>query len=213
MDNNKKAVITKKIEKTMASLKRNNMQAFYAEDKKQAADIAMSLIHESDSIRCGGSMSLEEAGIISRLRAGSYNFLYQNTPGLTPEQVREIHVSAFTADAYLTSSNAITEKGELYNVDGNSNRVAAMVYGPKRVIVVAGYNKLVANVEEAAERVKAIAGPANSTRLSRNTPCVPSGRCMDCRSEDRICCNYVVMAMQRHKDRVKVVIVGEELGY
>lgn len=213
MDGNKKLIITKKIERTLENLKRNNMQAFYVEAKNQVADKLQELLQEGDTVSCGGSMTLFEAGIIDQLRSGRYNFLDRYKPDLTPAQIGDVFIGAFSADAYVCSSNAITENGELYNVDGNSNRVAAMLFGPKSVIIVAGHNKIVKNIEEAAERVRSIAAPANAVRLNCKTPCVQTGYCGNCKSEDRICCNYVVMGQQREKGRIKVVIVGEELGY
>lgn len=120
---------------------------------------------------------------------------------------------AFFADTYLTSTNALTEEGELYNVDGNGNRVAAMLFGPKQVIVVAGYNKIVADMEAACRRIEKIAAPANVVRLGLSAPCAQTGECMHCHSEGRICCDYVRMGMQRTPGRIKVIIVGEPLGY
>ena len=122
------------------------------------------------------------------------------------------------------SSNAVTENGELYNVDGNSNRVSALLYGPSSVIVVIGVNKIVKNIDEAVRRVKVCAAPKNTVRLSCETPCSKTGECVSllredskmpdgCRCDGRICCNYVVCAQQRHKNRIKVVIVNEQLGY
>ena len=158
-------------------------------------------------------LTLEECGIMNLLRSGLYDFLDRSAPGTTPDKVEEIYRMAFCADAYLTSSNAITEQGELFNVDGNCNRVAAMLFGPKSVIVVAGYNKIVADLEEAVLRLKKTAAPANAIRLHCATPCAKVGECMDCHSDGRICCNYLVSAQQRHQDRIKVILVGEELGY
>ena len=136
----------------------------------------------------------------------------------------DIYRKTFSADVYFTSSNAVTLKGELYNVDGNSNRVAAMIFGPEKVVVVVGVNKLVNSIDDAVSRVKEIAAPANCVRLEKNTYCKVNGKCVTaddktgdfcagCRSEDRICCNYTVMSMQRNKGRVNVIIVNEELGY
>jgi L-lactate utilization protein LutB len=213
MDTNKKQIINKKIEKTLENLKRNNMQALYVDNKEQLIDKIKELIDEGANVTCGGSMTLFETGIMEHLRSGRYHLHDRYKPELTLEQVREIYISAFSSDAYICSSNAITEDGELYNVDGNSNRVAAMLYGPKSVIVIAGYNKIVKDIDEAVARVQSIAAPANAARLSCKTPCVETGHCTSCKSKDRICCNYVVMAQQRHKDRIKVIIVGEEFGY
>ena len=133
--------------------------------------------------------------------------------GKNPDEVGEIMRKAFVSDSFLSSSNAITENGELYNVDGNGNRVAAMIYGPKQVVVVVGVNKIVNDIDEAVARVVKVAAPKNTVRLERATPCVKTGVCGHCRSEDRICCSYVTLAQQRVPDRIKVVIVDEELGY
>jgi L-lactate utilization protein LutB len=213
MDGNKKLIFTKKIERTLENLEKNNMQAFYVESKTQIVDLVQELLQDGDTVSCGGSMTLFETGVIDHLRSNRYKFLDRYKPGLTRAQINDIFIASFSADAYVCSSNAITENGELYNVDGNSNRVAAMIYGPQNVIVVAGYNKIVRNVEEAAERVRSIAAPANAARLNSKTPCVQTGYCGNCKSEDRICCNTVVMGPQRQKGRIKVIIVGEELGY
>ena len=144
-------------------------------------------------------------------------------PDLTQEQKEEAMRAAFSADFYLASANAITEDGELYNVDGNSNRVAALLYGAKNVIVVAGVNKLVKNLDEAVLRVKTIAAPKNAARLSCNTPCAKLGHCISlernggmtdgCKTPARICANFTVMAYQRHASRTKVILVDESLGY
>lgn len=213
MDQYKKAVLGIKISKTMDNLLKNNMQAYYVEKKEQVVEKIRELTKEGDTVTCGGSQTLFEAGVIDYLRSGRYNYLDRYEPGLSKEQIFDIFTQAFSADVYICSSNAITEKGELYNVDGNCNRVAAMVYGPKSVIVVAGYNKIVKNLEEAVNRVRNVAAPMNAVRLNRDTPCVHTGFCVDCSSEERICRSYVTMSSQAVKDRVKVIIVGEELGY
>ncbi|MBQ7901740.1 MAG: lactate utilization protein, partial [Clostridia bacterium] len=135
-----------------------------------------------------------------------------------------IYRAVFSADAFITSTNAITENGELYNVDGNSNRVSAMLFGPERVIVVAGYNKIVADINDAIKRVKTIAAPINSARLGVETPCTKTGKCVSlakanpeicdgCASDARICANYTIMSRQKRSDRVYVILVGEELGF
>ena len=224
MDQNTKEIIRKRIEKTKKSLEKNNMQVHYVETKAEVADKVRALLKDGDTVGVGGAMTLFESGVIDLLRSGKYNFLDRYAEGLTGEEINQVFLASFSADAYVTSSNAITEDGELYNVDGNSNRVAAICFGPKSVIIVAGYNKLVKNLDEAIIRVKTTAAPANSTRLSCKTYCKEVGECMSfsgepdkmssgCSSPGRICCNYVVSAYQRHKDRIKVILVGEELGY
>ncbi len=213
MNEHMRTIIEKRINKTMANLERNKMQPFYAKTKEDALKIVESLILQGQTVSCGGSATLQECGIMDLLRSGRYQFLDRSKPGLTQDEIKEIYRKTFFADNYLLSANAITENGELYNVDANSNRVAAMLYGPDSVIVVAGYNKIVPNLEAAAERVKKIAAPVNAVRLQCETPCTKAGECLSCHSEGRICCNYVVSAQQRHKNRIKVILVGEELGF
>ena len=214
MDENVRFVVEERIKRTMEQLKKNRMEAYYAPTKEEARQIALGLLHEGDVISCGGSMSIAECGLLEAVRqSGQYRFLDRARPGITPEEIEKLYRDTFFCDVYLASSNAVTEQGELFNVDGNSNRVAAMLYGPKSVIVVAGYNKIVPDIDAAVQRVKKVAAPINAVRLHCETPCAKVGECMNCHSEGRICCNYVVSAQQRHKNRIKVVLVGEELGF
>jgi len=222
MNEIKTEIIKLQIEKVIVALEKNNMYGFYAKDRDEARVIAASLLTEGDIVSNGGSITLEQCGIIGLLRSGKYNYLDRAAPGLSKEQVREIYLKTFGADVFLCSANAITLDGKLYNVDGNSNRVAALLFGPKSVVVVAGYNKIVPDIEAAAKRVKTMAAPCNCMRLNCENFCREKGVCCEadndelgsgCQSEGRICCNYVVCAKQRHKDRIKVILVGEELGY
>ena len=223
MDDNKKKIMEMRVQKTVEALKKNGMEAMYAPTRKEAIEQVAEYLEEGQLVTCGGSMTLEECGIMNLLRSGLYEFLDRSAPGTTPDKVEEIYRMAFCADAYLTSSNAITEQGELFNVDGNCNRVAAMLYGPKSVIVVAGYNKIVANLDEAVLRLKKVAAPANCIRLNRDTYCAHTGECKGvcgsmaegCSSPDRIGAGYTVIAKQqpRYAGRIKVILVGEELGY
>lgn len=224
MNPHKKEIIEKRIEKTIKNLRANNMEAHYAKTSKDALDLVKEMLTEGCLVSRGGSETLKEIGVIDELRSGKYNFLDREREGITPEEKEAIHRDTFHTDFYLTSSNAITENGELYNVDANSNRVPAIIFGPKNVIVVAGYNKLVRDINDAILRVKRNAAPPNTVRLSMGAPCSKTGECISlknnqslmcdgCRVSDRICSNYVVSAYQRHKDRIKVIIVGEELGF
>lgn len=215
MDKNKYEIIRLKMERCADALRKNNIYCECVENTEEALDVISTLIHSGDTVAVGGSMTLFESGVIDMLRNGTYNFLDRYENGISKEQINEIHEKSFSADAYFMSSNAITEKGELYNVDGNGNRVAALVYGPKSVIVVAGYNKIVKDVEEAKRRVCEIAAPANAVRLNTNSPCTQTGRCVNCMSEVRICATTVITGhqMPKFKDRIKVILVGEELGY
>lgn len=213
MDKNMKWVIDQKVQRTMENLEKNNMEAYYVENEKEVLEKIKELITEGETVSVGGSMTLFETGVLDLLRNDKYNFLDRYKPGLTKEDIKDIYRKSFCADAYFTSSNAITEDGELYNVDGNGNRVAAMIYGPDKVIVIAGINKIVKDVDEAIERNKRIAAPANTKRLARKTPCAKLGYCVDCSSPDRICNDYVLIRKQGQKGRIKVIIVGTELGY
>ncbi len=212
------------IQETMKNLEANNMKPYFCETSQDALELVKSLLKSGDTVACGGSVTLKETGIDNLLKSGEYNFLDRGREGITPEEIEEVFIGAFSADAYLMSTNALTKKGELYNVDGNSNRVAALLYGPKSVIIVCGYNKIVENLDEAVERVKKAAAPLNTKRLHTNSYCENAGECMSlkednpfmcdgCKGAGRICCNYVVSAQQRKKDRIKVIIVGESLGY
>lgn len=213
MDNNLKWVNECRINRTIESLKKNNMNGYLANNKEEIVTMIESIIKKEDVVSCGGSMSLFEVGIIDYLREEQYNFLDRYEEGLSREEIENIFRQSFFADSYITSTNAITEKGELYNVDGNGNRVAAMLYGPKKVIVVVGVNKIVKDIDEAIRRNREIAAPANAKRLNRKTPCAKVGYCMDCNSNDRICNEYTIIKRQGNKDRVHVIFLNEELGY
>ena len=217
-----KRTIERKLERTAENLRRNNIGAYIAEDRRDAVRIVEGLLKENDTISCGGSVSLAESGVLDLMKSGKYNFL-DRSKAEGRDEVEDIYRRTFSADVFLTSANAVTENGELYNVDGNSNRVAAILYGPESVIFVVGYNKIVRTIDEAVKRVKTCAAPPNADRLDCGTPCTKTGECVSlkaggdmpagCRSEGRICCNYVVSAWQRKKERMKVVLVKEELGF
>ena len=213
-----------RIEKTMQNLKHNKMEPYFVENGEEACGLVKKLINKGDVVSCGGSVTLKQTGVYDVISSTDYNFLDRSVPGLTREQIEDVYRKTFSADVFVTSTNALTENGELYNVDGNSNRVAAILYGPKSVVVVCGVNKLVKNIEEAVYRVKTKAAPPNTVRLGIDTYCAKKGQCVSlgkdnpelcegCHGDGRICCNYVVCAQQRHVNRIKVIIVNEELGY
>lgn len=208
-----------RIRRTMDALEKNNMNAYYAPASDDAVRIVETLLQEGDTISCGGSVTLDASGVKALMRSGRYRFLDREAVQTDAER-QEIYRKTFSADAFLTSSNAITERGELYNIDGGGNRVAAMLFGPKKVIVVAGYNKIMRDLDAAQAYVKGITTPANALRLHIDTPCTHAAcpgtdgnMCGGCRSENRICSLYTVMARQRVKGRVHVILIGEEIGY
>lgn len=223
MDNNLKSVIEKKIELTSKALNKNNIETYFAGKKEDVWAVVETLLKENDVIASGGSMSLEECSITRKLRTDS-RFTYLDRTAVAPEEVPALYIKSFSSDVYLCSSNAVTENGELYNVDGNCNRIACIAFGPKSVIMVVGYNKIVKDLDSAIMRVKELSAPANCNRLSCPTPCSVTGQCISlkkdnpemtdgCNCDSRVCCNYLVSGFQRHKGRIKVIFVGEELGY
>lgn len=197
------------INRTIDNLRLNNMDGYFVNSREQLFELLDKLIPLGSTVGHGGSVTLDEVGVTDWLRKREVTFLDRAKAADPSECMRQ----SMVADVYMCSTNAITEAGELYNVDGRGNRVSAMIYGPKSVIVIAGINKLVANLEQAVSRVECTAAPLNAARLSMNTPCAATGRCGHCHSADRICCNYVVMAQQREKGRIKVIVLDEKLGY
>lgn len=213
MDESLRLVYKKKAEKVIDSLKKNNINGYLVEKKEDVSDLVAKIIKKGATVTAGGSISLFESGVIDYLRRGDYNFIDRYQDGLSQDEIKQIYLSAFSADAYFTSTNAITEDGSLYNVDGNGNRVAAMIYGPEKVIVIAGVNKIVKDLDAAIERNKSIAAPPNTIRLGKKTPCARLGYCVDCSSPDRICNKYTLIKKERDKNRMHVILVNESLGY
>lgn len=216
--------MTERIEKTINALKSNHMDVYFCETGAEAKEKAMSLIAKGSTVAIGGSVTVSSLGILDELRSGDYNFIDRHA-AKTPEELKEVFRKSFFADSYICSTNAITVNGELYNIDGTGNRVACMLYGPDSVVIVAGVNKIVDSLDEAIVRLKEIAGPLNCKRLNKNTYCQKTGKCVAfangkehemtsaCKSPDRICRDYVVMAEQVQKGRIKIVLVNENLGY
>ncbi|MBQ1545987.1 MAG: lactate utilization protein [Clostridia bacterium] len=211
------------IQGLIINLKNNNMTSYFVDTKEDALELVEKLIPEGASVTNGGSVTLGEVGVTELLRSGKYEYL-DRSRCVTREDTQELYRKSFGVDFFLTSSNAVTMNGELYNVDGNANRVANIAYGAKKVIVIVGVNKIVDDLGEAVLRVKQIAAPLNAKRLELQTYCAQCGECVSlkktdpamsdgCHSPQRICCQYLVSGFQRDPDRVSVIIVNEELGY
>ena len=213
MDKNVIWVNEQRILRTIKALEKNNMNGYMVASNVDLISKIEELISPKSKVSCGGSMTLFETGVIDHLKSGRYEFLDRYKEGLTQDEIKEIFRQSFLSDAYVTSTNAITENGEIYNVDGNGNRVAAMLYGPDKVIIVAGINKIVPNVEEAIIRTKEYASPINAKRLNKETPCTKIGRCVECNSDNRICNEYTLIKRQIDKNRIHVIFLNDDLGY
>lgn len=202
-----------RIKEAINNLQRNNMAGFYIESRQELRSLLSSLLAEGEKIGCGDSITLEETGVFEYLRNGKYIFYDKHQQSLTSEDKRKLYLNNFDADTFITGTNAVTMDGKLFNIDGNGSRVAPMIYGPRQVIVVVGINKLVDTVEDAIQRTRQIAAPLDAKRLNKNTPCVKLGRCIDCKHEQRICNDFVLIARQFSKDRIKVIFINGDYGY
>ena len=213
MDKNIQWYNEEKIKRTKAALEKRNYQVYVVESPEGAVEKLKEIMDKGSTVSVGGSVTLSESGVMELLKNGDYNFLDRYKEGLTGEDIEKLYRECFFADYYITSSNAITQDGELVNLDGTGNRVAAMIFGPKKVVVVAGINKIVKNLDDAYERVRNQAAPINCKRLNRKTPCTEVGRCMDCASPDRICNHYVVTYRQKAPGRGIVILIKQQMGY
>lgn len=200
-------------ENIIDKFKLRGIEGYYCTDRKEANTKAKSFLTPNCTISWGGSVTLTEIGLIDDLKKSDNYILYDRAKATTSEEKRQMFGKIVTADYYFMSSNAITMDGELVNIDGNGNRVACLCNGPLNVIIIAGMNKIVESVEDAVSRTRNIAAPPNTVRLGLNTPCATAGRCCDCLSADCICDQIVITRMSRVSGRIKVILVGEELGY
>jgi hypothetical protein len=199
--------------KIIEKLKLRNMDGYYAATKEDAlALVKDKFLTKGVSVAWGGSMTLKEIGIMDYLNE-SECIVYDRMSTKTPEEEKIMKGNMINADYFLMSTNAITMDGQLVNIDGFANRVSFLCYGPEHVLVLAGMNKVVPNVETGIQRVQNIASPPNALRLNKNTPCALNGKCADCLSEDCICSQIVVTRRSTIKDRITVILIGEELGY
>lgn len=212
MDKIKEWHTEKLIEKLKKNFLKRNMDMFYLEKRENLQEIVQKYIKEGDTVSFGGSVTLEETGILDFFRKGNYNFLDRDAYK-TREEKDEVYRKTFNADSYFLSANAVTLDGEIVNVDGYGNRISAMIFGPKQVFVVIGINKLVSDIKEAEERIKLYAGPMDAKKLSKHTPCTITGECSDCASPERICNKYLVYRREHNQGRMKIILINEELGY
>ncbi|MBO4836599.1 MAG: lactate utilization protein [Clostridia bacterium] len=196
-------------QKVIKGLESRNMSGYYAASREEALEKALALIPEGSSVTMGGAMSAHEIGLVEALKKGNYNFIDRDA---YPDR-RQAMLLAYDADVFLSSANAMTEDGVLVNIDGNSNRVSAIAQGPRKVIFIVGMNKVCSDVDGAMKRARNVAAPANAQRFGLSTPCAKTGACMNCKSPDTICCQFLITRFSRHKDRIHVILVNDFLGF
>ncbi len=202
----------KQVERTIDALKKNHFEALYVPDSKSALDEVMRQIPDGATVAVGGSVTLAQMGLLEALGNRSIRLIWPMRQGKTQEEIFDFIRASFSSDIFLSSTNAVTEDGKLFNVDASGNRVGAMFIGPRKTIIVCGVNKIVKDIEAAEKRVKEWTAPQNAKRLGRKTPCAETGVCMDCKSPDRICNIYVVLAKKPARIAMTVILVGEPLG-
>lgn len=196
-------------QKVIKGLEARNMTGYYAKSKEEALKIALELIPEGSSVTHGGSYSLEEIGLKKALTEGNYNYIDRDAT----DDKRAAALFAYESDFFLGSVNAMTEDGVLVNIDGNSNRVSAYAYGPQKLLLIVGINKVTNDIDSAMKRARNEAAPINAQRFGLNTPCSKTGACMNCLSPDTICCQFLITRFSRHKDRIHVILVNDDLGF
>lgn len=199
--------------KTVEALKHNRFHAVYYKTAQQALEQTLSMIPADATVGIAGSWTLIQLNVVELLEARGNTVFCHHKPGLTPEEILDIRRKQLTCDVFLTSTNAITEDGRLVNMDATGNRVAAMMFGPKKVIVIAGENKIVENFDAAMQRIRKTAAPLNNKRLNRPNPCVHTGECMDCQGPTRLCNITSILHKKPPVSDIHVFVVGESLGY
>ena len=193
-------------------LQSRNMEGYYAETKEEALKKALELIPEGASVSWGGSMSMMEIGLHDALMKGNY----QKQPreeAKTPEEKKAAERFAYSADYFISSSNAVTEDGILINIDGNANRVSAIAYGPEHVLMIVGMNKIARDTDAAMSRARNVAATCNTQRFPIKTPCKTTGACADCKTPDTICCQFLMTRYSKHPGRIQVILVNDDLGF
>ena len=195
--------------KVIKGLQSRNMSGSYAVDRAEALRLALELIPEGSTVTMGGGVSVHEIGLVDALKNGNYRFIDRDAMA----DKRAAMLAAYDADVFLASTNAITEDGVLVNIDGNSIRVSAIAQGPKKVVLIVGMNKVCSDVDGALKRARNVAAPINAQRFGLSTPCAKTGSCMDCKSPDTICCQFLITRFSRHPGRIHVILVNDTLGF
>ena len=212
MDKNKEKYYENVANTIIKNFNKRQIEGYYCPNKKSALEKALELMPKGSSIGWGGSMTLIEIGLIDAIKNGDYKVVDRDIT-TNSEELRKIYGEICCADYFLMSTNAITLDGELINIDGRGNRVAFLCYGPQNVLILTGMNKVVTDVESGFKRTKDIAASPNAIRLNRKTPCAITGKCENCYSPDCMCGQLVVTRRSGISNRIKVILIGEEMGY
>ena len=209
MNKNITARNEKLAKEVIKGLESRQMSGYWAADKEEALKQALALIPEGSTVTMGGAMSAHEIGLVEALKKGNYHFIDRDEAN----DPRAAMLAAYDADVFLSSANAMTQDGVLVNIDGNANRVSAIAQGPRKVIFIVGMNKVCDDLDGAMKRARNVAAPINAQRFDINTPCNKTGKCMDCKSPDTICCQFLITRFERHPGRVHVILVNDALGF
>ena len=212
MEDVKKAARRTTAERIIRKLSIRNMTGHYRDTAAEAVELARELVEPGQSVTWGGSVSFSESGIKAALEADGHPMI-DRSRAATPKEQDAMWLEQVGADWFFMGANAITLDGELVNIDGNANRLALLLHGPKHVCVIAGMNKVVADVESGLKRIRTVTCPLNATRLHTSTPCELIGACADCHAAGCMCCQEVITRHSRHNGRIHVVLVGEDLGF
>ena len=195
--------------KVIEGLGSRNMTGYYAKDKEEALKLALELIPKGCSVTMGGCMSAQEIGLTDAVKTSDYRYIDRNAAA----DKRAAELETYGADVFISSANAMTDDGVLVNIDGNSNRVSAIAYGPKKVVFIVGINKICSDIDSALKRARNVAATTNVQRFGLSTPCTKTGTCFNCKSPDTICCQFLITRYSRHKDRIHVILVNDSLGF
>ncbi|SDB42070.1 lactate utilization protein [Butyrivibrio sp. INlla16] len=196
-------------QKVIKGLESRNMSGYYAATREEAVKKALEIIEEGSTVTMGGAVSAHEIGLVDAVKNGNYNFIGRDAA----TDKRAAMLAAYDADVFLSSANAMTEDGIIVNIDGNSNRVSAIAQGPKKVLFIVGMNKICDDLDGAMKRARNVAAPINAQRFGLSTPCAKTGACMDCKSPDTICCQFLITRFSRHEGRIHVILVNDILGF
>lgn len=207
----KKIYYEKRAAVLIKNLKSRHFDAYYCPDRESALNKALELIPEGSSVGWGGAMSAKQIGLLDAIKSGNYRAIDRMVTN-SPEEKLEAERQCLFSDVFLTGANGLSLDGQMVNIDGYGNRVAAIIYGPKTVLVIAGMNKVVDTLEDALQRARTVAAPANQQRFQLNNPCTVTGSCADCKSEECICNQIVITRHCRPAGRIKFILVGEDLG-